>query len=331
MISPFLRLSDRATLAAHDGGLSITIPHVGRLIVPGIAADHPPIEIETRPLLHALGPRGQIGAVSALDVGPKRRAVAIGGDGWSMTLAGSDLRAAHHHALDPVPPPHVTLDATTLRRAVASLAPIASTYSTALAGIELRQNGACIELAASNGKQLRRAVIPMVSGRLPDHICRAIPATTLRALCEMARGDVRLSWTDQRADLTAGDWSANIYTIGVPYPVWRDIRPPVHATSIEIDAAALRAALRRCGKFVRLSASAAGLTLADPDAGLTIYLRAELYGPPAAALFDPKVLLGALRNRGGLVHVEIPADLEPARVGTLGAIWTDLVMPCRAR
>ena len=273
MIAPFLRLAKRATLATHDGGLSITIPSIGRLIVPGIPADHAPIEIETRPLLHALGPRGQIGAVSALDVGPKRRAVRIGGDGWSMTLAGSDLRAAHHHALDPVPPPHVTLDATTLRRAVASLAPLASTYSPKLAGIELRQNGATIELAATNGKQLRRTVIPMVDGRLPDHICRAIPATTLRALCEMARGDIRLSWTEQRADLSAADWSANIYTIGVPYPVWRDIRPPVHATSIEIDAATLRAALRRCGKFVRLSASAAGLTLADPDAGLTLSAR----------------------------------------------------------
>src|SRR5574343_380484 len=172
-IAPFLRLSERATLAPHDGGLSIAIPHIGRLIVPGIPADHPPIEIETRPLLHALGPRGQVGAVSALDVGPKRRAVAIGGDGWSMTLAGSDLRAAHHHALDPVPPPHVTLDATTLRRAVASLAPLTSTYSTALAGIELRQNAACIEFAASNGKQRRRTVGRMVSGRRPDHPNRA--------------------------------------------------------------------------------------------------------------------------------------------------------------
>lgn len=331
MISPFLRLAKRVTLTPHDGGLSITIPPIGRLVVPGIQADHPPIEIETHPLLRALGPRGQVGAVSALDVGPKRRAVRIGGDGWSMTLAGHDLVPSPQHPLDPVPPPHVTLDATTLRRAVASLAPLTSTYSTALAGIELRQNGANIELAATNGKQLRRAVIPMVSGRLPDHPNRAIPATTLRALCEMARGDVRLSWTEQRADLSAADWSANIYTIGVPYPVWRDTRTPAHATSIEIDAATLRAALRRCGEFVRLSATPAGLTLADPDAGLTIYLRAELSGPPASALFDPKVLLAALRNRSGPVHVEIPADLEPARVGLLGVIWTDIVMPCRAR
>lgn len=38
----------------------------------------------------------------------------------------------------------------------------------------------------------------------------------------------------------------------------------------------------------------------------------------------------ARRGRRGPVHVEIPADERyPARVGALGALWTDLVMPCR--
>ena len=282
---------------------------------------------------------------------PTSGRVRVGAARASARLAATDASAA-----PAVPPPDMatalTLDASSLRRALAAVVPAASRDESrsVLRAVRVALDAGGLGLAAADGFRLARVRLPADSGETRELL---IPA---RALAEAARllADAEVARLVAPPDgrgvwLVAGASGLYARLLEGPFPDTAGLVPARWRTRVTVERAALQGALQRADLFhreetgnrpVALAAGAGSLRVAArvPEVGeVESEIAADLAGAPGTIVVDTRLLADFLAAAGAArltLSWDGPAgalvvrgvDEEPGATDeAAGDVW--LVMP----
>lgn len=183
-----------------------------------------------------------------------------------------------------------------------------------LQGILIELASGSLTLTAADSFQLGTVTIPAKGRETGEAL---IPAGALKEAARFAGdGAVDLRFNGNQACLSMGDTDVTAQVIQGSFPNYRQLIPDAFTTSVEVDAAALRAEVKAADLFARDGSGIIRLTV--EDGSIVVAARAEavgdykstiptggLVGEPGKVAFNGHYLLGILA-----VHERVTLNLN---------------------